>query len=59
MNKIFLKPSSLNVYGPYKSLARYFTQPTTYPSPYPKPMNPWDNLDPGRKDKEMVDEYDL
>ncbi len=42
-----------------KGVARFQTHPTTYPSPFPKPMNPWDNLDPGRTDRSLNDEYDL
>lgn len=41
-----------------KFLARYQNWPTSYPTPYPKPMNPLDNIDPSRKNKDLVDEYD-
>jgi hypothetical protein len=40
-----------------KSLARYYNIPTN-PTSVRKPMYPLDNLDPGRKDLTMVDEYD-
>jgi hypothetical protein len=36
----------------------YHTHPITYPSSLPKPMNPWDNMDPGRSDRSVVDEFD-
>jgi hypothetical protein len=36
----------------------YHTHPITYPSALPKPVNPWDNMDPGRSDRSVIDEYD-
>jgi hypothetical protein len=36
----------------------YHTSPITYPSPLKKPVNPWDNMDPGRLDRNVNDEYD-
>jgi hypothetical protein len=57
MKKLILNNRS-GVFGNVKSVARYLSHPTTYPSEFPKPMNPWDNLDPGRNDKTLVDEYD-
>jgi hypothetical protein len=57
MKKLILN-SRPGIFNGLKSVARYQSHPTTYPSTFPKPMNPWDNLDPGRKDKTMVDEFD-
>jgi hypothetical protein len=47
-----------NVFQNLKSLARHQNFPST-PSPFSKPVNPWDNIDPGRTNKELIDEYDL
>ncbi len=58
MNKLISKTRITNILSLSKSLARYRTNPTTYPSSFNKPMNPWDNLDPGRKDNSLVDEFD-
>ncbi len=41
-----------------KLFSRHQNWQTSFPSPFPKPMNPWDNMDPGRTDKEIKDEYD-
>jgi len=59
MNKALFKHIRLNnIFSSSKALARYKTHPTTYPSQSPKPMNPWDNIDPGRRDNSLLDEYD-
>ena len=42
----------------FKVSRNYHTHPITYPSSLPKPVNPWDNMDPGRSDKTKIDEYD-
>jgi len=56
--KRFILNTKSNIFSSAKSVSRYQTHPTTYPSEFPKPMNPWDNLDPGRKDKTVIDEFD-
>ncbi len=57
MKKLILN-SRPGIFNALKSAARYQSHPITYPSPFPKPMNPWDNLDPGKKDNNLVDEFD-
>jgi hypothetical protein len=42
----------------YKVWRNYHTHPITYPTSMQKPMNPWDNMDPGRSDRLIKDEYD-
>ena len=47
-----------NIFNLSKSTARY--QNLRFkPTPLPKPMNPYDNLDPSKNDPNVVDEYDL
>ena len=47
-----------NIFNLSKITARY--QNLRFkPTPLPKPMNPYDNLDPSKNDPNVVDEYDL
>jgi hypothetical protein len=55
--KKFITSTRSNVFSNVKSLARYLNIDTA-PSSFRKPMHPLDNLNPSRKDKEMIDEYD-
>ncbi len=54
LNIKYLKSKSLST----AVLRNYHTHPVTYPTSMPKPMNPWDNMDPGRSDKSIVNEFD-
>lgn len=58
--KSFLNLKNLNSKSSFvRQISKnYHTHPITYPSPLPKPMNPWDNMDPGRSDRSVIDEYD-
>lgn len=47
-----------NISNNIKYIARYYNMPGP-PSTFRKPMHPLDNLDPGRQNRTMVDEYDL
>ena len=55
LNIKYLKSKTLFTSAVNKS---YHTHPVTYPTSLPKPMNPWDNMDPGRSDRSVTDEYD-
>jgi hypothetical protein len=55
--KKFITSTRSNVFSNNKSLARYLNIDTE-PSSFRKPMHPLDNLDPGRRDYDMIDEYD-
>lgn len=46
-----------NVLSFSKNLAKYQNFPMVNNTPFPKTGNPWDNMDPGRFDKDFVDEY--
>ena len=49
--------STFNIFQFPKSIARY--QNLSFkPVPTPRPMNPYGNLDPTRKDSLVVDQYD-
>jgi hypothetical protein len=41
-----------------KLMARYQPWKTSHPPKFGAPNNPWDNLDPGRMDKGLIDEFD-
>ncbi len=53
-----IKRSALNnIFNQSKNTARY--QNLRFkPAPMPKPMNPYDNLNPSNNDQTVIDEYD-
>ena len=55
--KNFLAIGRSSIPNSMKSIARYYNMPGSGSS-FRKPMHPLDNLDPGRENRTMVDEYD-
>jgi hypothetical protein len=41
-----------------KLVSRYMPWKSVVPPKFGVPNNPWDNLDPGRMDKNLIDEFD-
>jgi hypothetical protein len=42
----------------FRAISRYHPWKSSQPPTFPYPNNPWDNLDPGRMDKNVIDDFD-